>query len=364
VVVHLTREQARRIAVRAQLLDAERPTDLLDTIRQLAFVQLEPTATVAPTADLVLWSRLGQAYRPHELTTALEVDNTLVEVDLLVRPMEDLRLFLAAMALSSPYDRIERWLDDNEPFHDDVIGRLAVDGPLTSREIDDTSIVQYRSSGWNAKRNVMMMLENLARRGEIAVAGRRGRDRLWDLSERVYPPDIPVIPFDEANRIRNQRRLQSQGIVNTRNTELPVEQVSVGDAGEEATIEGLRGVWRVDPEALARLDEPFDGRTALLSPFDGLIRDRKRMATLFEFDYTLEMFKPAEKRRWGYYALPILHGDRLVGKVDSATDRDAQALRVHRIHEDAPFDDATTEAVLAELASLARWLGLRLELPR
>ena len=361
MVIELSREQARRIAVRAQLLDAPPPTDLVEVVRQLAFVQIEPTAAVAPTADLVLWSRLGDAYRTGDLTTALEVDGTLVEFDLRVRPAEDIGLFMAEMALPAAHERTERWLEDNEPFHDDLIGRLAEEGPLTARDIDDTSIVPWPSSGWNNNRNVMMMLENLARRGEIAVAGRRGRDRLWDLAERVYPPDIPIVPLEDATRIRNERRLRSQGLVGTKATELPTEPIKVGDAGVEATVEGLRGTWRVDPAAVEALSQPFEGRTALLSPFDGLIRDRKRMQQLFDFDYTLEMYKPAAKRRWGYYALPILHGDRLVGKVDAAADRDAQVLRVHAIHEDAPFDAATMDAVRAELGSLARWLGLRLE---
>ncbi|CAN5357180.1 winged helix-turn-helix domain-containing protein [soil metagenome] len=346
--------------MRAQLLDAGRPTDLVDTVQRLSFVQWEPTAAIAPTADLVLFSRLGDAYRPDDLTAALEHGRTLFELNLLIRPMQDLALFKAAMHLPPESERTERWLDDNEPFRLDVLERLEADGPLTAREIDDTSLVSWPSSGWNNNRNVMMMLEALGRSDEIAVSARRGRDRLWDLAERVYDPDIPTLPLDEANAILNARHLSSQGVVNARNTELPTEPISVGESGVEARIEGLRGTWRVDPDALDTLDEPFVGRTALLSPFDGLIRDRKRMLTLFEFDYSLEMYKPAAKRRWGYYALPILGGDRLIGKVDAAADRDAQVLQVHAIREDAPFDTETMDDVKAELAHLARWLGLRL----
>jgi uncharacterized protein YcaQ len=191
--------------------------------------------------------------------------------------------------------------------------------------------------------------------GEVAVAGRRGRDRLWDLAERVYHSDIPAVPLEEAVRIRNERRLRSQGVVPLNTPDLPAETTRVGDAGEPATIEGVRGQWRVDPAAL---DQPFSGRTALLSPFDGLIRDRRRMADLFEFEYALEMYKPAAKRRWGYYALPILHGDRLVGKVDATADRERRALVVHAVHEDVEFTPEILDAVEAELDSLALWLGL------
>ncbi|MBX3099612.1 MAG: YcaQ family DNA glycosylase [Salinibacterium sp.] len=357
MVVELTREQARRIAVRAQLLDARQPTDLVETIRQLTFVQVEPTAAVAPTADLVLWSRLGAGYDPGDLTTALEKDFSLFELAFFVRPMDDLALFKAEMAGPPPYEKTARWLDDNVEFRQDILDRLEVDGPLTAREIHDTSIVSWPSSGWNNNRNVMMMLECLMMRGDIAVAEREGRDRLWDLAERVYHADIPMIPLDEAESIRNQRRLRSQGIVRNTTPNLPVETTRVGEVGVEATVEGLKGRWRVDP---AQLDLAFDGRTALLSPIDGLIRDRKRMADLFEFDYALEMYKPAAKRRWGYYALPILHGDRLIGKLDATTDRERGRLVVHAIHEDEPFTPAMTSGVQDELTSLAEWLGVEL----
>jgi uncharacterized protein YcaQ len=117
----------------------------------------------------------------------------------------------------------------------------------------------------------------------------------------------------------------------------------------------VKGEWRVDP---AYLGDDFEGRTALLSPFDRLVHDRVRTEELFEFDYTLEMYKPAAKRRWGYFALPILHDDKLVGKVDATADRKASVLRVNAVHEDVPFTRAVTKAVQAELDDLASWLGL------
>ncbi len=134
-----------------------------------------------------------------------------------------------------------------------------------------------------------------------------------------------------------------------------MEPVHVGEAGEPAVVEGVKGEWRVDPTLL---DEELDGRTALLSPFDRLVHDRVRAEELFDFEYTLEMYKPAAKRRWGYFALPVLHHDRLVGKVDATADRDASVLRVNAIHEDVPFTRAIARAVEAELEGLAGWLGL------
>jgi len=138
---------------------------------------------------------------------------------------------------------------------------------------------------------------------------------------------------------------------------MPGEPVHVGEAGEAAVVEGVSGEWRVDP---AQLGQPFRGRAALLSPFDRLIHHRARMEDLFEFDYQLEMYKPVASRRWGYYALPVLYGDRLVGKLDAKADRKDGVLRVAALHEDVPFTPAMTRAVQAEIDDLARWLQLEL----
>jgi uncharacterized protein len=193
-------------------------------------------------------------------------------------------------------------------------------------------------------------------RGEVAVAGRKGRDRLWDLAERVYP-DGPIMPAEEAARERDRRRLRALGIARARGPEMPIEPAVVGEAGEPAVVEGVRGEWRVEP---SYLDEPFAGRAALLSPFDRLVHDRARTVDLFEFDYQLEMYKPAAKRRWGYFALPVLFGDRLVGKVDAQADRNGGALLVNAVHQDVPFTPDMTAEVDQEIAGLATWLGLEL----
>ena len=235
--------------------------------------------------------------------------------------MGDLGLHLAEAADWPPWQRSRDWLAGNDSFRRDILDRLRDSGPLTSRDIPDTSVVPWASTGWTNKRNVTQMLEFLTMRGEVAIAGRVGRERLWDLPERVYPSDVRIPPVDEARRIRNERRLRSLGIARARATAMPLEPIDVGEAGEPAVVEGVGGEWRVDPEALGR---DFEGRTALLSPFDRLPYDRKRAQELFDFEYVLEMYKPAAKRRWGYFALPILHEDRLVGKVDALADRKAR----------------------------------------
>ncbi|MFJ5307846.1 DNA glycosylase AlkZ-like family protein [Streptomyces sp. NPDC088350] len=351
----LTRPQSRRIAVQAQLLDAHRPTELHTTVRQLTLLQIDPTAAIAPNADLVAWSRLGSSYTPDELTAALK-DRTLLELRAMIRPSEDLALYRADMAVGEKESKHHReWVAANDRCRRDILDRLGSQGPLTSRELPDTCAVPWKSSGWTHHRNVSQLLELMVLRGEVAIAGRAGRERLWDLAARVYP-DEPAVPLDEARRLRNERRLRALGIARATGTALPVEPAVVGEVGEPAVVEGVKGEWRVDP---AYLERPFSGRAALLSPFDRLLHDRKRTTELFGYDYQLEMYKPAEKRRWGYFALPILYGDRLVGKLDAVADRKAGVLLVNAVHQDVEFTRSVADAVEAEIEDLAVWLNLR-----
>jgi len=362
----LSREQARQIAVRAQWLHRDRPSGLLELVRQLSLLQVDLTPAVAPSADLVAWSRLGSSYSAADLESALG-NQALVELQGMIRPADDLALYRADMA---GWDRGREvggwrkanrdWVAANKGCRLDILDRLRTDGPLPAREIPDTCEVPWKSTGWTNNRNVLRLLEFMEARGEVAVVGRQaGRDRLWDLAERVFPDDN-VVPAAKALRIRAQRRLRSLGIARARGPECPVEPQNVDEVGEPAVIEGVRGSWRVDP---AQLGQPFSGRAALLSPIDRLVYDRKRMAEIFEFDYQLEMYKPAAKRRWGYYALPILYADRLVGKLDATTDRPAGVLRVNAIHQDTPFTKAMNTAIHQEIESLAKFLNLKLQLP-
>lgn len=353
----LDRGQARRIAVRAQLLAEPRPAGILETIDALTLVNIDPTAAVAPSADHVLWSRLGWPYRSADLTRAIEVDRVVFEWAGFLRPMADLPLYRPLMHAWPPYREHRDWLDANARFRQDVLDRLRADGPLRTGEIPDTAEVSWRSSGWTADRNVSQMLEFLVLGGEVALSGRDGRERLWDLAERIYPPDDDPLSDRDAARLRDERRLGALGIARPKAPKQPVEPFHVGEAGEPAEIDGVDGPWRVDPAQLEQ-DDALAGRTVLLSPFDRFVFDRARALDLFGFEYILEMYKPAAKRRWGYFALPILHGDRLVGKLDAKADRRAGVLRVNAIHEDEPFTDEVAAAVDAEIADLADWLGL------
>ncbi|MDO5495536.1 MAG: crosslink repair DNA glycosylase YcaQ family protein [bacterium] len=357
---HLSARDARRIAVRAQLLALPRPGSIGEVAERLAAIQVDLTTYVAPSAHLVLWSRLGGETSLDAIDAALE-SRELVEVHGFLRPAEDVALYTAEMA-AWPRPGLEwkeagaRWVEANGHARAAILEQLRVEGPLGGKSLVADFAVDWRSSGWNSGKNVQMMLERLEEMGEVAVSHREGRERMWDLARRIFPADPPV-PLAEALRTRAERLLRALGIARMRAAKTPGEPNDVGDVGEPARVEGLRGTWRVDRELL---DAEFDGRTALLSPLDRLIVDRKRMDELFAFDYALEMYKPADQRLWGYYALPVLHGDRLVGKLDVQSDFRTQTLMVRQIHEDEPWAPAVREAVEGELRSLAGFLELEL----
>jgi uncharacterized protein YcaQ len=248
------------------------------------------------------------------------------------------------------------WLTANNRFRTEVLTRLRAEGPLLATEIPDTAEVVRPPDGWYGSNQTVHMLDFLQRQGEIAIVGREGRHRRWDLAERVYPKDLPEFEHDAAERMLNDRRLHAAGIAKQKSPWTPVE-----DAGEPAIIEGMRQKWRVDPEAVAALEDDAGGRVALLSPYDGMLFDRPRLRDIFEFDYVLEQFKPKPQRKYGFFAHPILMGDRFVGMLDAEVNRERDALVVNAVHEFLPFDAEEDEMVRAEIASLAEWLGVNVQ---
>jgi uncharacterized protein len=356
VTHQLTRDQARRIVVRAQLLDADRPSDVVEVAEQLGQIKIDPTNTIAPAEHSILWARIGNGYEQHQLTQAVEHDHTLFEHLGTYRPVSLLPLMLPGMRREPTRQRHREWLDANAGFKRDVLDRLTAEGPLLAADIPDTAAVAAKEDGWYGPNQVPLMLEFLQLQGEIGVVGREGRSKRFDIAARAFPRDLPEHPFDEAERMLNERRLQAFGLAKQKSPYTPV-----GDAGEPATVEGSRWTWRVDPRALAALDDDPGGRVAFLNPYDGLLFDRPRLSELFEFDYVLEQFKKKHERRYGFFAYPILMGDRFVGMLEAEVDRTRELLVVAAVHEFLPFEAEEDEMVRAEIADLAEWLGVGLQ---
>ena len=187
----VTPEQARRIAVRAQLLDGSAKS-VLDTVRRLGFLQMDPIATVARPQELVLFSRLGP-FDPAVLDRLLWKERKLFEYDAFIYPIEDLPLQKARMARRRRGGKLKRdeWVRDflrtNARFRRHVLRELERNGPLLSRDLEHDLMPSGQGHRWWGDRQVRLMLEILTMRGEIGVAGRVGKQRLWDLGERVYP---------------------------------------------------------------------------------------------------------------------------------------------------------------------------------
>jgi len=318
--------QARRIAVRAQALDGS-VRSVLDCARRLGSLQIDPTSRVAPSHLLVLWSRLGR-YDPNEVERLLWQTRELVQWRAFIWPAEALPALRSVMQRWPQGEtawprRVRDWLDANESFRSYVLNELAHGGPLLSRQLQDRARVAWRSTGWTGNRNVGQMLEFLNARGEVAIVGHQGLQRLWDLASRWYPAVEPM-PAADADAWLAEQRFRSLGVI---------EQ---------------DGRWVAHPDA----DDRPARRITLLSPFDRLIYDRRRTERLFGFRYRTEIYLPKSQRQYGYFVLPVLRGDRLVGRIDPYLDRSQGTLRINAMHwENMPVD------IDKPVRSLARFLG-------
>jgi hypothetical protein len=348
--VKLTLSQARRLAIRAQALDGS-ARDVLDVVRRIGFLQLDPTSRVAPSHVLVLWSRLG-AYDLSELDRLLWEERALFEDRAAIRPTEDFPTVRTRFL--RPQD--SEWLEANAAFRRYILRELRRRGPLRSDEFEDRAAVPWVSTGWTHDRNVTQMLEFLSAHAKVMVAGRAARTRVWDLPERVLPKEV-VQARPPSRRRLARRRLEALGIA--RLAYLEAEPTG----GRRVEVEGVRGEWRVLPEHLERADEPVPVHTTLLSPFDRLIHDRQRAVDLFGFRYRLQIYAPKTEREYGFYVLPVLHGERLVGRVDPELDRRAGVLRVNAVYPE-PGVRWPGKKVERALTDLARFLGAnRVALP-
>jgi len=304
VAVPVDADAARRIAIRAQLLDGS-AAGVHDTVRRLGFLQLDPIATVATPQELVLWSRLGKHDRS-ELDRLLWEERTLFEWNAFVWPIESLPIVRGLMRRWRTSTRYasERWMHgfmaENRGFKRYVLRELERRGPLLSRELEDRAAGEPRDHRWYGSRRVGHMLTILHLRGEIAIAGRQGRQRLWDLAERVYPPG-EALTIADARKALDAERSRALG-------------VRLGKNG-----------WEAHPDVL---DGPVPDRAVVLSPFDQLVHDRDRAEALFGFRYRLEMYVTPSRREYGYYVLPLLVGDELAGRVEPVVDRKAGTMRV------------------------------------
>jgi uncharacterized protein YcaQ len=366
---------ARRLAVESQLLAEPRPAGILDTVRRLGRLQLDPTSVVARSHLLVLWSRLG-AYDPAELDRLLWEQRELFEYRAFIVPTSDYPLVKARMLAwpagdSKRHRDVREWMRANDALRRSILARLRRDGPLRLRDLDGTAAVGWRSAGWNDERNAGQMLDFLLAQGKVMVSRREGGHRLWDLAERVLPPEVRAQrPVRDAALASLERALRARTPAGPRELPRPPGDphprellpvlVRRGRA-VPVEIEGLRGPRYLHADHLPLLDRleagEWEPRTTLLSPFDQLIYERDRTEALFGFRYRLEIYVPRAKREFGYFVLPVLHGDRLVGRIDPVYDRARRRLVVNATHwePDVPRGaKAAAKGAIAELEAFLR----------
>lgn len=390
----ITPTVARRLAIWKQRLAGPRPSPdregILSTVRDLGCLQLDPTSVVARSHLLVLWSRLGP-YNVGALESLLWDERRLFEYwahQASIVPTEDYPIHQLLMR-QYPRDRwahgrrTRLWLQQNNGLKRHVLLRLRRDGRLRLRDFQDRAVVGWQSGGWAHGRNVARMLDVLWTQGKVMVAGRNGVDRVWDLAERWLPPWTPRQSLSEREVVRRaaQRSLQALGVATAREIDghftygrYPglagvlseqersglIERVRVAEDGAEWP--GPAFVHAEDLPLLERLVAgDWEPRTALLSPFDNLIIGRTRLERMFGFHFRMEIYVPKDKRVFGYYVLPVLQGDRLIGRVDPVFDRRREVLTVRAVHAepDAPMDRSTGRAVLGAISELAAFLGAR-----
>lgn len=395
---------ARRLAITQQLLAGPRPEPTADGMMtvfdQLGCIQIDPIPVVDRTQYLVMFSRVGP-YNRAVFDKLIYEDRQLFEfwahAASIVR-IADLPIHRRFMdrpvnmeTKSEWVKRFRDWVKANEAFREYVLEMLHEKGPLAADEIEDRAVVNWESSGWASSRNVNLMLELLWDRGNIFVAGRNGTRRFWDVPERVLPGWRTVEHITEEEMVRRAAviAIRALGVATEKHIKYHFTRgryPGLGKVLKALVNEGLlleaeitadqvpsapqiaappTGVWYIHAEDLPRLERlqnnDWGQRTVLLSPFDNLICDRARTAWMFNYDFRIEIYVPPAKRKYGYYVLSVLDGDRFIARIDPKMDRKTGVLALNAVHPEpgVEVNGSTGQAIAGAVQELAEFLGAR-----
>jgi uncharacterized protein len=375
--VEISRGRARQLAVMGQRLDARRPRSIDEVFASLGEVQMDPTSVVARTEHLVLFSRLGPRFRVRQLERRMWTDRAMFEYWAHIVPMADLPLHRISMR-RYPHGHWKRhryvrdWLVANEAFVRYAMRELRVRGPMRTRDFENRAAEGWETGGWNDEgQNAAMLLDILWSQGKVMIVGRDGQQRLWDLASRWFPrvpararPAMAADLVERQVRARGITRLDRLGFLfdgAMPGRDEAMERLIRSGVIVPLRVETYPGRWYTHRDLL---DTAFRGRTVALSPFDDLISDRTRTERLFDMHYRIGIYVP-KATRWGYYVLPVLRGDRLVGRFDPALDRADDVLRIKAWQMQPDTDARDRDAVREAIDELARWLRVdRVEVPR
>ncbi len=364
--MNLSTSHARRLAIHSQGLDGRwklpKGTEAAaQTVERLGYVQIDTIAVVERAHHHTIWARCPD-YAPAMLDQLLAVDRRVFEGHprcAAYLPMRDYRYHVPRNRTFAKGDRARRFRQQNAKLVKHVRQRIRDEGPLRSADFDAPP--GRRGSWWDWK-PAKRALEMLFHSGELMVASRRSFQRMYDLTERVLPKGVDTTPPEppEMARFILRQALSTHGFARSGDIRLGWRRPDgidgaiqeLLDAGEVTSIrvEGIDD----DCYALTATVESITGRRRarrrlhILSPFDSLVIRRRQLEELFGFDYKLECYHPAAKRRWGYFCLPILWGDEFIGRLDAKAERKARILTIRKLMFERGFNDY--DAALPPLA--------------
>jgi uncharacterized protein YcaQ len=351
----------------------------------LGCLQIDPIRVVEHPHYLIPWSRIGY-YEHSELDKAIWEHKTLFHywahaaslVPTADYPIHQVMMRrYPAMYWSVGYERLMKFLEANKALKRHILSQLRKKGPLRTSDFQDLSVLDYKSTGWNTDRNVDRMLDYLWTKGQLMIVGRSGQQRVWDLAERWFPDWTPKnrLSLQQQTRQSIERSIKAMGLATKKHIwyyftrwryeDLPnaLKEMTRKKTLIPATVDGLKGDWYVHPDDIDLIDRlragEWEPRSTLLSPFDPLIADRGRLKQLWDFEYGIEIYVPKHKRKFGYYILPILTGDQLIGRVDPTMDRKTKTLTINAVYREPTSSKSATTAkrVKKEIENLATWLG-------
>lgn len=385
---------ARRLVLIKQHLAGKAPArgsakDLVDVVRDLAFVQWDPISIVCPSHLISFWSRVGD-FRLSDLEDLLWKEKTLFLTSTpiaVIAPTEDYPLHHSLMkrypdSLSDSWgaqrERARKFLAAHKALRKAVLSELRK-GPRQLTQFGGYVRTGKSADGWTPGSEVSQMLSYLQLMGDAMIVGHEGNQNLWGLSEDFLPDwvDTTELSEHEFERRAAEKAIRALGTASPREIHYYFVRgryrhlsKTLTELREESVIQrvripdlGGRDERYVHEEDVAVLEavatDGWQPRVSLLAPFDNLICGRDRTSRLFGFEYVHEQFVPKEKRKFGTYVLPILWGDRIIGRMDPQMDRNTNTLRVNSVHAepDAPADREVASAIGETIARFAAFLG-------
>lgn len=390
---------ARRLAVTKQLLAGPRPAPtpegMLTVFDHLGCIQIDTIPVVDRTQYLVMFSRVGP-YPKDTFDQLVYKDRKLFEFWAHAASIvQTADLPIHRHAINREFDRKTKsvaakrwfaWIDANETFKAYILDTLRERGPLQSADFEDRAVVPWEPGRWWSSQNVNMMLEILWEQGQILVSNRDGTRRYWDIPAHVLPELTTTEQISEEEMVRRAAviAIRALGVATEKQIkyhftrgrypglgkvmkdlvkEGVLVEAEVVEDGERAAYPAPAGVWYLhagDLPLLERLHaDDWGQRTVLLSPFDNLMCDRARTAWMFNYDFRIEIYVPAAKRKYGYYVLSALDGDRFIARLDPRMDRKTGVLTLNAIHAEpgVEVNSQTGLALAGAVQELGEFLG-------